>query len=446
MQQHINLPEFDDVVEAYVNIRKEFPDHGPYYNYLLPLSYADADNSGKNVSVGVNEFQAIAQIGSYKLFGAFNAIYNYFQANDGNPVIYAASAGNHAQGVALSASKMGKQARIYMPEGTPINKIIGTLRHGVEDVSGLEALADNQATSEQVKLYLEENDGKFKNVKVVIAGKNFDETSQIVQQVCGESQGLFIPPYNHKDVIAGAGTWAFQLLDNLLEFNFNSSELTKQSDFKAVKDLMVSNPDDWKEIIKTRIAELYGEGGKDLSIALPIGGGGIAAGVSIVLRELVPQCELIAVSLEKTPSVVKSMETGSPVETDVPPLEYDDGSMIPGGTKVRKIGDLTFQIINQNFDKAVEVDHDAFMAFTANNLFHRESMSEPQAGATAVAVLKEGTRPVRISFKSGENLSEKEISYLKGKFAFYSLPNAMCNVLSSDNCILSSANRSQVLQ
>ncbi len=413
MKENDYLPEYNLVVRAYREIKEHFGEaKDNYFSYLLPVSYAS--DSGEQVPIGVNEFQGISQIGSYKLFGAFVKICeaNRNKKNGEQKINVAASAGNHAQGVALACNKLGLQGVIFMPEATPIIKIIGTLRHGGENVTELEKLEDQGATAEKIKQYCNDNFDKFKNVKVRITGKNFDEASAAAKEFASSPDKEFIPPFDSKYVIAAAGTWGLNIIEKLLQYNYNSPNYEKQEDFTTLDDLMKKHPLDWDDVVKNKISQLYGEGGKDLSLSLPVGGGGLAAGVSLVIRKLAPKAELIAVSLEGTPSLPESIIKDEVVKTPPVPLLYKDGSIIPGGTKVARIGDTTFEVIKRNFDKVVTVGHDAFFAATANNLVNRESMSEPQAGATQVASANIGSRPVRISFKSGENLSDREIEII----------------------------------
>ncbi|HCR85617.1 MAG TPA: hypothetical protein DIV86_02955 [Alphaproteobacteria bacterium] len=427
-----DIPVFDDVITAYNNIREYFGESDRvYFNHLLPVSFGSGDLKDQT-PVGVNEFQAISEIGSFKLFGAFNKICQVYKSttNENRVVNVAASAGNHAQGVALACKKLGLESVIFMPVATPINKIIGTLRHGGQDVSGLEDLALTNPTRGQVKEYCDRNFDKWANVKVKIAGANFDETAKLAQEYTQKIGGNFIPPYNNKEVIAAAGTWGLRLIEDLLKHNFNSLNYEKQDNFVSIEALMTSSPDNWTNVVKEKIEKLYGEGGKDLSISLPVGGGGLAAGMSLVIRKFAPAAELIAVALEGTPSLIESAKEGSVVPTTPAGLKYDDGLYIPGGTKVAKIGDITFEVIKNNFDKAVLVEHKAFMEATANNLF-REAMSEPQAGATQVAALNAATRSVRISVKSGENLSLEEIRIIREKF-----PTPAIGMVKIDGAIL----------
>ncbi len=148
--------------------------------YKTPLSYAPilSDIVGHNVYLKKDNLQVT---GSFKLRGAFNKIANLIKIENPKGVV-AASAGNHAQGVAFSAKHFGIEAVIYMPESTPLNKVEGVEHYGA---------------------------------KVVLKGANYDEAYTFAQNYSQENSVAFVHPFADDYVVAGQGSIALEILEEL---------------------------------------------------------------------------------------------------------------------------------------------------------------------------------------------------------------------------------------
>jgi len=144
-----------------------------------PFSYAPylSEISGSEIYLKKENLQIT---GAFKLRGAYNKIASLNEEERKKGVV-AASAGNHAQGVALSASKFGINATIIMPESTPLTKINGVKHYGAE---------------------------------VILSGSNYDEAYQFALEYAKENDLTFIHPFEDEEVIAGQGTIALEILEN----------------------------------------------------------------------------------------------------------------------------------------------------------------------------------------------------------------------------------------
>jgi len=149
-----------------------------------PFSYAPylSEISGSEVYLKKENLQIT---GAFKLRGAYNKIAS-LDDDDRKKGVVAASAGNHAQGVALSASKFGTNATIIMPESTPLTKINGVKHYGAE---------------------------------VILSGSNYDEAYQFALEYAKENNLTFIHPFEDEEVIAGQGTIALEILESCKEID-----------------------------------------------------------------------------------------------------------------------------------------------------------------------------------------------------------------------------------
>ena len=239
---------------------------------------------------------------SFKLRGAYNKIAG-LPAEQRERGVICASAGNHAQGVALAGQKLGIKATIVMPTTTPPIK-----------VESVEALGGN----------------------IVLAGDSYDEASAAAMQLV-EEQGLaFIPPYDDPDVIAGQGTVGM---------------------------------------------EIDQQRGEDLDIIfVPVGGGGLAAGVAAWFKCLRPEVKVIAVEPDDAACLYEALEAGERVVLDQVGLFAD-------GVAVRQIGEEPFRVLQPLIDGVVRVTVDEICAAISDIFRENRSLPEP-AGAVALAGLK----------------------------------------------------------
>jgi threonine dehydratase len=252
---------------------------------------------------------------SFKLRGAYNKIVHLPEEQRKKGVI-AASAGNHAQGVALAARRLGIHSLIVMPRTTPPIK--------VESVRNLGA-------------------------KTVLHGDTYDEAYARAMQLVEEKGMVFIHPYDDPEVIAGQGTIAM-------------------------------------EILRQHEAPLH-------AIFVPVGGGGLIAGVSSYVKALYPEIKVIGVEPEDAPTLQRALQRNKRVVLDQVGIFAD-------GVAVRQIGKEPFRIARQCVDEVILVSTDEICAAIKDIFDDTRSIAEP-AGALSVAGLK---RYVEREGISGERL------------------------------------------
>lgn len=262
---------------------------------------------------------------SFKVRGAYACIAR--RAKKGAlPGVLAASAGNHAQGVALAAARLGIDATIVMPRTTPPIKVEGVRARGA---------------------------------KVVLHGDTFDEASEHAVALAAETGFVLVPPYDDLDVIAGQGTVG--------------KELAEQDD-----------------------------GGLDV-VFVPVGGGGLIAGIAGYLKRVRPNTRVIGVEPDETPTLHRALQEGAPVTLDRVGLFAD-------GVAVRRIGTEPFRLVHGLVDEVVLVSVDETCAAIKDIFEDTRSIAEP-AGALAIAGLKkycqrEGLRDARLAaIHSGANVN-----------------------------------------
>jgi threonine dehydratase len=239
---------------------------------------------------------------SFKLRGAYNKMALLNDIERGRGVI-AASAGNHAQGVALSAQRLGLKALIVMPKTTPEIK--------VEAVESMGA-------------------------STVLYGNTYDDAYQRARDLADERQMTFVHPYDDPDVIAGQGTIAMEI--------------------------MRQHP-----------------GAVD-AIFVPVGGGGLIAGMAAYIKYLSPQIKIIGVEPEDAPCMHHALEAGERVVLDQVGIFAD-------GVAVRQVGEEPFRIAREYVDEVILVSTDEICAAIKDIFEDTRSITEP-AGALAVAGMK----------------------------------------------------------
>ncbi|EPN8876981.1 threonine ammonia-lyase, biosynthetic [Vibrio cholerae] len=238
---------------------------------------------------------------SFKLRGAYNMVSHLTEAQKAAGVI-AASAGNHAQGMALSGTKLGIKTTIVMPRTTPDIK--------VEAVRGFGG-------------------------QVLLHGSNFDEAKAEAERLAKEQGYTFVPPFDHPLVIAGQGTIGMEMLQQNGHLDY---------------------------------------------IFVPVGGGGLAAGVAVLVKQLMPEIQVIAVEPEDSACLKAALDAGKPVV-------LDQVSMFADGVAVKRIGDETFRLCQQYIDGHVTVSSDEICAAVKDIFEDTRAIAEP-SGALALAGLK----------------------------------------------------------
>ncbi|MDX1693671.1 MAG: threonine ammonia-lyase, biosynthetic [Ketobacteraceae bacterium] len=239
---------------------------------------------------------------SFKLRGAYNKIANLSEDQKARGVI-TASAGNHAQGVALAASGLGIRAVIVMPKTTPEIK-----------VASVRALGGH----------------------VVLHGDIFDDAFKHAKSLEAEHGYTFVHPYDDPDVIAGQGTVGM-------------------------------------EILRQHTGPLE-------AIFIPVGGGGLIAGISCYIKYLRPEVKIIGVEPADSACLDAALKAGERVVLDQVGLFAD-------GVAVRQIGEETFRLCRETVDEVITVTTDEICAAVKDVFDDTRSICEP-AGALSVAGLK----------------------------------------------------------
>lgn len=241
--------------------------------------------------------------GAFKLRGAYNKLACLSPEEKARGVI-ACSAGNHAQGVALSATKLGIRSVVCMPAGAPISKIHATENYGAE---------------------------------VVLVPGTYDDAAAKANELAQEHGYTFAHPFNDELVIAGQGTIGIEILEQLPDVE---------------------------------------------QVVVPIGGGGLIAGVAFAIKTLRPNCKIIGVQAAGAPSMYESIEKGELVT--LPHV-----NTIADGIAVKRPGDLTFEMCKKYVDEVVVVD-DAQVAAAIVALMEDQKTVAEGAGACAVAAVLSG--------------------------------------------------------
>ncbi|MDR3606903.1 MAG: threonine ammonia-lyase [Oligoflexia bacterium] len=240
-------------------------------------------------------------IGSFKIRGAIYKI-SKLTAEERKRGVIAASAGNHAQGVAWAARRLGVRALIVMPKGAPLVKIQNTQALGAE---------------------------------IVLAGENYDEAFSHAQMVAQTSKMVMIPAFADQYVIAGQGTVALELLDQL-------------------PDLEV--------------------------ICASIGGGGLMSGIALAIRELHPQTMLIGCQASGATAMLQSIRRGEA-------LTLDSVHTFADGIAVRKVNPNMLELLSHRLDLTLEAD-DEDIAAAILSLMEKAKVIAEGAGALPLAVLE----------------------------------------------------------
>ena len=252
---------------------------------------------------------------SFKLRGAFAMISNLSKAQKEAGVI-AASAGNHAQGVALSAKHLGLRALIVMPQNTPSIKVDAVRGYGGE---------------------------------VLLFGANFDEAKAKAMELAEELNMTFVHPFDAPDVIAGQGTIAMELIQQRGDLD---------------------------------------------RIFVPVGGGGLIAGIAVLIKQLIPEIKVIGVESKDSACLYAALKAGQPTDLERVGLFAD-------GIAVKRIGEETFRLCQLYVDDVVLVDNDQICAALKDIFENVRAVAEP-SGAASLAGLKKYVKEHQIE---GENLA-----------------------------------------
>ncbi len=293
------------------------------------LIHSDAFSSecGNDVYIKPENLQ---KTGAFKIRGAFNKIVKLDDTAKKKGLI-ASSAGNHAQGVAYAAKKLGVKATICMPAHTPLIKVDATKQHGAD---------------------------------VVLYGEVYDEAYAKAVELQKSEGYTFVHPFDDEDVIEGQGTIAIEILEELPDVDV---------------------------------------------ILVPIGGGGLIAGIACAAKQINPNVKIYGVEPEGAASALASIH-----EDQVVTLA--EANTIADGTAVKTIGNKTFEYIKKYVDGIITVDDyelmDAFLL-----LVEKHKLVAEGSGILALAGLKklyEKNKKV-VSLISGGNIDVLTISSMINK-------------------------------
>ncbi len=246
--------------------------------------------------------------GSFKLRGAYYKISKMSEEEKKRGVV-ACSAGNHAQGVALAAEKQGIDAIICVPEGAPISKVEATRSYGA---------------------------------KVELVKGVYDDAHNRAEEIAKESGRVLVHPFDDEDVIAGQGTIALEILDQL-------------PDVEAV--------------------------------VVPVGGGGLISGVAFTLKTLKPDVKVYGVQASGAPSMALSVLNGR-IE------KLASVNTIADGIAVKEPGEITYSMVNKYVDDVVTVTDDE-IAVAILDLMEKQKLVSEGAGAVSVAAAKFDKIPIK---------------------------------------------------
>ncbi len=298
MTGSVQVPSLADFVAAEDNVRQ--------VAHLTPLLHSNFLSVATGTEVWLKA-ENLQRTGAYKVRGAFNRM-SKLTKDERKRGVVAASAGNHAQGVALAATYLGIKATIFMPIGASLPKVQATKGYGAE---------------------------------VVLTGATFAEALKASQEYAAKKGAVFIPPFDHIDVVIGQGTVGLEVLEQLPDVD---------------------------------------------NIIVAIGGGGLAAGVAVAAKLRAKangrKVKVYGVQAEHAAAYPSSIKAGKALEVHTTPTIAD-------GIAVAKPGKIPFELIKTHIDKVVTVSENEIAKAILVLIERAKQIVEP-AGAVGVAALLAG--------------------------------------------------------
>jgi threonine dehydratase len=249
----------------------------------------------------------LTPVRSYKLRGAANFFRKHLAENPSARAFVCASAGNHAQGFAFVVAQYGVSGTVFMPTTTPKQKIDKTKAFGGPAIA------------------------------VRLVGDTFDQSYAAARAFAAERQAVFVPPFDHPDIIEGQASVALEILDQM----------------DAPPEVLV----------------------------LPVGGGGLAAGVVSVFRERSPETEIVFVEPAGAPSFQKSLVAGKRVKLDRIDTFVD-------GAAVAEMGEHTFALLKDRHPAQVVLVPEDRVCETILEMLNVEGIVLEPAGALEIDALR----------------------------------------------------------
>jgi threonine dehydratase len=270
----------------------------------------------------------LQRTGSFKVRGAYTRIARLSDAERARGVV-AASAGNHAQGVAFAAGLLGTKATVMMPERAPLPKVEATRGYGAS---------------------------------VILHGSSVEDALEEALRFAERTGAVFIHPFDHPDIVAGQGTLGFEIIEQC----------------PAVRTILV-----------------------------PVGGGGLAAGITVAAQSLDPDVQIVGVQAAAVPGVVASLSAGHPVQVIGKPTMAD-------GIAVQRPGNIPFAILAGARDRMVTVSEAALARALLLCLERAKQVVEPSGAAGVAALLDTDAEfePPIVAVLSGGNIDPLLLSKL----------------------------------
>lgn len=258
------------------------------------------------------KLETLQRTGSFKDRGALVKLKSV--AQQGSRGVIAISAGNHAQGVAYHAQRLGLPATIVMPKGTPFTKIVRTQGFGA---------------------------------RVILEGESVSDAKPIADRIALDEDLTFVHPYDDPDIISGQGTIAIEMLEDMPDLE---------------------------------------------TIIVPIGGGGIIAGIAVAAKEINPSIQIIGVEAQLYPSMYQAVNNLAP---------SSGGETIAEGIAVKTPGDLPREIISRLVDDIVLVDE-----------FRLESAIQTMAESGKIIVEGAGAAPLAALDQNRARFAGKKVGLI----------------------------------
>jgi threonine dehydratase len=315
-----------DLESSLARIRGARTRLAPYVRHTPTVySYTFSESSGCDVHLKLENLQ---RTGSFKARGAINKLLTLPAELRGRGLV-AASAGNHAQGVALAAKLLGVRATIVMPEGTSLIKVQRTEGYGAE---------------------------------VVLHGESWDD-AQVRAVELGRERGItLVHPFDDLAVIDGQGTVGLEILEDLPDVE---------------------------------------------AIVVPIGGGGLIAGIALAVKSQRSNVRVIGVQAAGAAAMAKSLAAGAKVRVERP-------ATIAEGIRVGTVGDATFELVRELCDECVTVE-DSEIAEAVVETMEKSKIVAEAAGVAAIAAIHSGRVRARgklCAVVSGGNIDLNQLARL----------------------------------
>lgn len=315
-----------DILDAQIQLKDKVYKPGmPKSNYL----------SEKCAGEIYLKFENMQRTGSFKIRGAFNKL-SSLTPDERQKGVVTCSAGNHAQGVALSCTMLGINAKIVMPTTAPLAKINATREYGAQ---------------------------------VILYGDKFNDTMQKVEAIVAEEARIFIHPFNDTKVIAGQGTIGLEILEDLWNVD---------------------------------------------NVIIPIGGGGLIAGIAVALKSFNPNINIFGVQSENVHGMYTSFKHDQVTSHRLT-------STIADGCDVATPGILPYEIVKHWVTDIILVSEEEIRNSMAT-LIQRNKVVTEGAGALATAALLSGKLDGYIQGKktvniiSGGNIDLSRMSEVIGQY------------------------------